>query len=358
MLVFEDLHWADDGLLDFVDHLVDWVGRRPAARRRARRGPSCSTRRPGWGGGKRNALTISLSPLADEDTARLLAALLDQAVLPADDAGRRCSRAPAATRSTPRSSRGCCASRGGDAATGSPRRCRGSSPRASTRCSADEKALAPGRGRRREGVLDRRAAALGGDRRRRARASACTRSSARSSSGASARSAVGGRERVRVPARARPRRRLRPDPARRARRKHLAAAEWIESLGRREDHAELLAHHYLQALELTTASGGGTQQLTARARIALRDAGTRAMALSAPAAAVQFLPGCCRPAPRGRPGRPACCSASVRRSSTSASPTRASSSEPRPRLLAAGDLEGAVEAETVLSEHAWMTGRP
>ena len=26
MLVFEDLHWADDALLDFVDHLVD--GRR------------------------------------------------------------------------------------------------------------------------------------------------------------------------------------------------------------------------------------------------------------------------------------------------------------------------------------------
>ena len=25
MLVFEDLHWADDGLLDFVDHLVDWA---------------------------------------------------------------------------------------------------------------------------------------------------------------------------------------------------------------------------------------------------------------------------------------------------------------------------------------------
>ena len=26
VLVFEDLHWADDGLLDFVDHLVDWAG--------------------------------------------------------------------------------------------------------------------------------------------------------------------------------------------------------------------------------------------------------------------------------------------------------------------------------------------
>ena len=34
VLVFEDLHWADDGLLDFVDYLVDWATPRPAARRR------------------------------------------------------------------------------------------------------------------------------------------------------------------------------------------------------------------------------------------------------------------------------------------------------------------------------------
>ena len=30
VLVFEDLHWADDGLLDFLDDLVDWLRRRPA----------------------------------------------------------------------------------------------------------------------------------------------------------------------------------------------------------------------------------------------------------------------------------------------------------------------------------------
>jgi tetratricopeptide (TPR) repeat protein len=38
---------------------------------------------PGWGGGKRNSNTISLGPLGEDDTARLVAALLDQAVLPA-----------------------------------------------------------------------------------------------------------------------------------------------------------------------------------------------------------------------------------------------------------------------------------
>ena len=42
VLVFEDLHWADDGLLDFVDGLVDWATGRAAARRRDARGPSCS----------------------------------------------------------------------------------------------------------------------------------------------------------------------------------------------------------------------------------------------------------------------------------------------------------------------------
>ena len=31
--------------------------------------------------------------------------------------------------------------------------------------------------------------------------------------------------------------------------KHLLAAGWIESLGRREDQAEMLAHHYVAALE-------------------------------------------------------------------------------------------------------------
>ena len=38
--------------------------------------------------------------------------------------------------------------------------------------------------------------------------------------------------------------------------KHLLAARWIERLGRREDHAEMLAHHYLSALELIEAAGG------------------------------------------------------------------------------------------------------
>ena len=37
--------------------------------------------------------------------------------------------------------------------------------------------------------------------------------------------------------------------------KHRRAAEWIESLGRAEDQAELLAYHYGSALELARLSG-------------------------------------------------------------------------------------------------------
>ena len=71
-LVFEDLHWADENLLDFLDHLVDWAGGVPLLVVCTAR-PELLERRPGWGGGKTNALTISLSPLSDEDTARLIA---------------------------------------------------------------------------------------------------------------------------------------------------------------------------------------------------------------------------------------------------------------------------------------------
>jgi class 3 adenylate cyclase/tetratricopeptide (TPR) repeat protein len=80
--VFEDLHWADDQLLAFVEHLVDWSTGVPLLVLCTAR-PELYERSPGWGGGKRNSNTISLSPLGPENTARLLAALMHRAVLPA-----------------------------------------------------------------------------------------------------------------------------------------------------------------------------------------------------------------------------------------------------------------------------------
>jgi class 3 adenylate cyclase/tetratricopeptide (TPR) repeat protein len=83
VLVFEDLHWADDALVAFVAHLVDWSTDVPLLVLCSAR-PELYERHPGWGGGKRNSNTISLSPLGADDTARLLAALLQKAVLPAE----------------------------------------------------------------------------------------------------------------------------------------------------------------------------------------------------------------------------------------------------------------------------------
>ena len=83
VLVFEDLHWADDGLLDFVDHLVDWATRVPLLVVATAR-PELLARRSDWGGGKTNALTLSLAPLSGDETAELVHALLDRAAIPAD----------------------------------------------------------------------------------------------------------------------------------------------------------------------------------------------------------------------------------------------------------------------------------
>ena len=83
VLVFEDLHWADDDLLDFVDELADRLDSVPLLIVCTAR-PELLSRRPGWGGGKANAATASLEQLSDTDTARLLGALLDRSVLPAE----------------------------------------------------------------------------------------------------------------------------------------------------------------------------------------------------------------------------------------------------------------------------------
>src|SRR2546423_15198588 len=92
VLVFEDLHWADEGLLDFVDHLAEWAIGVPLLVVCTAR-PELFERRPGWGGGKVNALTISLAPLSDDETARLVAALLDQPVLDARTQAQLLARA-------------------------------------------------------------------------------------------------------------------------------------------------------------------------------------------------------------------------------------------------------------------------
>src|SRR4029078_3322708 len=83
VLVFEDLHRADDRLLDFVDVLVDWVDGVPLLVVCTAR-PELLERRPDWGGGKRNATTVSLAALDDDATPHLGVALLGRRVLDAE----------------------------------------------------------------------------------------------------------------------------------------------------------------------------------------------------------------------------------------------------------------------------------
>ncbi len=83
ILVVEDLHWADAALLDFLEHLLDWSMPVPLFLLCTAR-PELFERQPSWGGGKRNATTISLSPLTAEESGRLLQVLLDRTLLPAE----------------------------------------------------------------------------------------------------------------------------------------------------------------------------------------------------------------------------------------------------------------------------------
>jgi class 3 adenylate cyclase/tetratricopeptide (TPR) repeat protein len=83
VLVIEDLHWADAALVEFLDHLVDWSSEVPLVLLIAAR-PELYERHPGWGGGKRNSVTIALAPLTNDETARLVASLVGRSVLPAE----------------------------------------------------------------------------------------------------------------------------------------------------------------------------------------------------------------------------------------------------------------------------------
>ena len=74
-LVFEDMHFADAGLLDFVDHLLDFSRGLPIYVVTLAR-PDLIERRADWGAGKRNFVSMYLEPLAPEHMRELLAGLV------------------------------------------------------------------------------------------------------------------------------------------------------------------------------------------------------------------------------------------------------------------------------------------
>ena len=74
VLVFEDIHWADHGMLDLIEYLAQWV-----------RGPlvllclardELLDRRARWGGGRHEATSILLEPLSVGETRDLVAAVI------------------------------------------------------------------------------------------------------------------------------------------------------------------------------------------------------------------------------------------------------------------------------------------
>ena len=134
--------------------------------------------------------------------------------------------------------------------------------------------------------------------------------------------------------------------------KHLRAAQWIESLGRPEDHAEMVAHHYVSALELARAAGQDVDAISERTRTALREAGDRAAALNALEQAERYYREALGLGHDDyllyRLGR-------VRflRENLGAEQLTAA----RDALVAAGDPETAAEATLMLASIAWHEGR-
>lgn len=74
-LVFEDLHWADAGTLDFIDHVLEWSRNVPILIITLAR-PELLEGRPDWGAGRRNFLALDVEPLQEASMRELLAGLV------------------------------------------------------------------------------------------------------------------------------------------------------------------------------------------------------------------------------------------------------------------------------------------
>jgi class 3 adenylate cyclase/tetratricopeptide (TPR) repeat protein len=76
VLVFEDMQWADAGLLDFLEYLLEWSRSHPLFVLALSR-PELADKRPSWGGaGKRSFTSLYLEPLSEQAMEELLAGLV------------------------------------------------------------------------------------------------------------------------------------------------------------------------------------------------------------------------------------------------------------------------------------------
>lgn len=276
VLVFEDLQWADEGLLDFVDELVDRVsGVTILVVATAR--PELLERRPGWAGGKPSALTITLPPLSHSDSARLVTALLEGPALQGEVQEALLARAGGnplyaeqfcrildehgQLEELPETVHGIIAARLDLLADNEKRLLQYAAVVGKVFWVGALEAIG--------GVSRQHAEELLHSLARRGFVERARRSS------------VGGdieytfgHELVRDVAYGEIPRAGRAEH-------HRHAAEWIDSLGRSEDQAELLAHHYLAALDYGTSAGKDITAVVQRTVQALQRAGLQAMRLSA-----------------------------------------------------------------------------
>ena len=272
VLVLEDLHWADDGTLDFVEHLADWSTDSPLFVLCTAR-PELLDRRPMWGGGRLNSQTISLAPLDDTATAELLAQVLGSPVVDAEVQRTLLAQAGGNPLYAEEFARMIIET---GSASNVPPTVQGVIAARLDVLPPNEKALLQdasvlGKVFWRGGVealgstasddvlvsLTRRELL------RRARTSTVAGETEFAFRHALVRDVAYGQ----IP------RVARAD-------KHRRAAEWIAATS--ATRADLVAHHYLEALRLTEAAGGDGSSLREPARVALTAAGDRARSLGAP----------------------------------------------------------------------------
>ena len=350
VLVFEDLQWADDGLLDFIDELVEWVTDLPLLVVCTAR-PELLARRPNWGGGKLNASTVALEPLSDTDTARLMSTLLERAVLSAEVQQTLLDRAGGNPLYAEQFAQ-LYVERGSADDLPLPETLQGIISARLDDLPGDEKALLHagsvvgkvfwtgalnGDGHEIEPVVH--ALVRKGFLRRQRRSSVAGEVELAFAHALVRDVAYGQLPRAERAA------------------KHRSVAEWLESLGRHEDHAEMLAHHWRSALELASASGSETSELEERTRLTLAEAGNRAFSLNAFPAAAKYYDDALALWPADGVERPALLFR-LARALFIAGDERAERAlaEARDVLVDAGDRAKAAEAEAFLAQGNWFRG--
>jgi class 3 adenylate cyclase/tetratricopeptide (TPR) repeat protein len=353
VLVFEDLHWADEGMLDFVDHLAEWASGVPILMLGTAR-PELLDRRPNWGGGKLNASTLALSALEDADAARVIGAVLEQALLPADLQETLLERAggnplyaeqfarlfvehgSVENLPVPENVQGIIAARLDGLPPNEKRVLQDAAVLGKVFWLGGVGSLTgfpPGDLADLLHALGRKGFV------RRERRSAVAGESEFAFRHVLVREVAYGQI---------------PRPARAD--KHVAAAEWVASLGRAEDHAELLAYHYATAVDLARATGEPTAELAERAREALRRAGDRAAALNSHEVAAGFYRSALEFWPPDDPDRPALLFALGKAEFLGGNSGTEMLQQAADAALAARLPELAAEAEALSAEAAWYRG--